>query len=311
MGKALHVEAPCKINLHLRVQGRRSDGYHCLESVFLALDFGDTLHFFPDFAGDVCAVRWYGPAGEGSVFGAGFKPEENIVLKAAALFRARTGFDRPVRMELDKRVPLGGGLGGGSSDAAAVLLAFNALAGTALAAGTLRDMAEELGSDVPFFLGLNRGSAALVSGRGEHILPIGDPRPLWVVLVNPGFSSSTAAAFRLFDETGGPAFSGPSGEALAAALGEPPRNWPYSNDFLPVFLAAGTAKVREVYGGILQDLKALGAEFAGLSGTGATCFGIFTSRDRAIRAEISLKKSWVFVQLTVPLRVQKYGITIR
>jgi 4-diphosphocytidyl-2-C-methyl-D-erythritol kinase len=70
MGKALHVKAPCKINLHLHVKGRRSDGYHCLESVFLALDFGDTLHFFPGSAavGDVCAVRWDGPAG------GGFKP---------------------------------------------------------------------------------------------------------------------------------------------------------------------------------------------------------------------------------------------
>jgi 4-diphosphocytidyl-2-C-methyl-D-erythritol kinase len=213
-------------------------------------------------------------------------------------------------MELDKRVPLGGGLGGGSSDAAAVLAAFNALAETALAAETLGEMAEELGSDVPFFLGLDRGPAALVQGRGERTLPIGEPPPLWVVLVNPGFPSGTAAAFRLLDETGGPAFSGPSGEALAAALGEEPRNWPYSNDFLPVFLAAGTAKAREAYSGILQDLKALGAEFAGLSGTGATCFGIFTSRDRAVRAETALKKLWVFVQLTVPLRVQKYGITI-
>jgi 4-diphosphocytidyl-2C-methyl-D-erythritol kinase len=131
-----------------------------------------------------------------------------------------------------------------------------------------------------------------------------------VALVNPGFSSSTAAAFRLFDEAGGPAFSGPSGEALAAALGEDPESWPYSNDFLPVFLAAGTTKAREAYSGILRDLKALGAAFAGLSGTGATCFGIFTGRDRAIRAAVCLKKSWRFVQLTVPLRVQKYGITI-
>ena len=310
MGKTLCIAAPCKINLHLQVQGRRSDGYHGLESVFLALDFGDTLHFFPGSAGDACVVRWNGPAGEDAVFGAGFKPEENIVLRAAALFRARTGFDRPVRMELDKRVPLGGGLGGGSSDAAAVLRGFNLLAGTALAAETLGEMAAELGSDVPFFLGLDRGPAALVSGRGERVIPIGGLRPLWVVLVNPGFSSSTAAAFRLLDEAGGPAFSGPSGGALAAALGEEPRSWPYSNDFLPVFLAGATVKAREAYGGILQDLKALGAEFAGLSGTGATCFGIFTSRDRAIRAEMSLKRSWFFVQLTVPLRVQKYGITI-
>ncbi|MDR2185227.1 MAG: 4-(cytidine 5'-diphospho)-2-C-methyl-D-erythritol kinase [Treponema sp.] len=307
MEKALHIEAPCKINLHLHVQGRRFDGYHSLESIFLALNFGDTLRFFPvsSAAGDVCIVRWDGPAGESPVSGDGFKPEENIVLKAAALFRARTGFDQPVRVELDKRIPLGGGLGGGSSDAAAVLRAFNTLAGTALAADAMVEMAEELGSDVPFFLDLNRGPAALVSGRGEYVLPLGEPPPLWVVLVNPGFSSGTAAAFRLLDEAGGPAFSGPSGEALAAVLREEPRKWSYSNDFLPVFLAAGAAKAREAYSGILRDLKVLGAEFIGLSGTGATCFGIFTSRDQAIWAEIFLKKFWSFVQLTVPLRVQK------
>jgi 4-diphosphocytidyl-2-C-methyl-D-erythritol kinase len=312
MGKALHIEAPCKINLHLHVKDRRSDGYHSLESIFLALDFGDTLHFFPgsrvhgagDTMDDTCAVRWDGPAA-GPAAGAGFKPEENIVLKAAALFRARTGFDRPVRVELVKRVPLGGGLGGGSSDAAAVLAALNVLAGTGLSVEALGEMAAELGSDVPFFLALDRSPAALVSGRGERILPIGGPGPLWVVLVNPGFSSPTAAAFRLLDESGGPAASGPSGEALAAALGEAPRDWPYGNDFLPVFLAAGTVRAREAYSGILQDLKALGADFAGLSGAGSTCFGLFTGGDRAFRAEKRLKKRWPFVQLTVPLRVQK------
>ncbi|MDR2110326.1 MAG: 4-(cytidine 5'-diphospho)-2-C-methyl-D-erythritol kinase, partial [Spirochaetaceae bacterium] len=192
MGKALCVEAPCKINVHLRVKDRRSDGFHDLESVFLALSWGDTLRveLVDGEPGDEIRLDAKIPLGEP------LPPGRNIIRRAAALFRDRTGFKGALRFTLEKRVPLGAGLGGGSSDGASALLALNALTGAGLSGEVLRGMAERLGSDVPFFLS---GGAALVTGRGERIRNIEPPRDIRVVLVNPGFSSGTAEAFRLLD----------------------------------------------------------------------------------------------------------------
>jgi 4-diphosphocytidyl-2-C-methyl-D-erythritol kinase len=184
----LTIAAPGKINLHLRVKGIRSDGYHELESIFLALNFGDTLRF--TLLDEPGAMDIRVPAG------GVLPPGENTVFKAAALFRAETGFNRGLRVDAEKRIPLGGGMGGGSSDAASTLLALNCLSGAGLSAARLGEMAGKLGSDVPFFL---TGGAAWVSGRGERIQPLPVPPGLRVALVNPGFSSGTAEAFRLLD----------------------------------------------------------------------------------------------------------------
>ena len=138
------VEAPCKINLHLRVKERRPDGFHELESVFLALSWGDRLEF-----------ELRGEPGRSEIELAGPVPgtiprEKNLVYQAAALFRERTGFNRGLRVRLEKRVPLGAGFGGGSSDAAAALRALDTLAGTGLSPEVLGELAGKLGSDVPF-----------------------------------------------------------------------------------------------------------------------------------------------------------------
>ena len=232
----LSLEAPCKINLHLRVKGRRADGYHELESIFLALAFGDTLRVeVLEKTGPIVLFREYRiPGGEETP---PLPPERDLIYRAAALFREKTGFEKALRIRLEKRIPLGGGLGGGSSDAAAVLRGLDALAGTALSREALASMAGTLGSDVPFFLA---PGAAWVSGRGERIRPLRVPEKLRVVLVNPGFPSDTAAAFRRLDRdraeadgrTGG---REPDPESLTAALGESPGIWPYGNDFCPFF----------------------------------------------------------------------------
>jgi 4-diphosphocytidyl-2-C-methyl-D-erythritol kinase len=257
--------------------------------------------------------------------GALLGPERNSVVQAAALFRERTGFEKPLRVRLRKRIPLGGGLGGGSSDAASTLLALDALAGTSLSLDALAEMALSLGSDVPFFLS---GGAAFVSGRGERIRPLKPPPRLWVLLVNPGFPSATGAAFARLDawrqdarhqaaSTGpsgaaaltgaastGPAARAASVEALCAALEGPPGAWPYGNDFLPAFLTPLPGEgglsggPREAYAAMLGDLRARGAEFTGLSGSGSTCFGVFTRQGAAEKAKKDLIKRWNFVQLT-------------
>jgi 4-diphosphocytidyl-2-C-methyl-D-erythritol kinase len=168
-------------------------------------------------------------------------------------------------------------------------------------------MAGKLGSDVPFFL---TGGAAWVSGRGEHIRPLPIPPGLRVVLVNPGFSSGTAGAFRLLDASrnGGsgsfpePGFPAP--EVYMKALEGPPRDWPFFNDFLPVLnLEAGGA-----YHRILTRLKDLGADFSGLSGAGSTCFGLFTDGKTAEMAAKALEKERPFVELTFPLARPAYAV---
>ena len=315
MRNALRIEAPCKINLHLRVKGRRSDGFHELESVFLALAAGDTLHF------EVAPTR-----GTGDTFlvedkraeaagGAETLPRgNNIVLKAVDLFRSRTGFTPPLGIRLEKRIPLGAGLGGGSSNGAATLRALNTLAGKPLDEAGLRQAAAELGSDVPFFLG-NAGTA-LVSGRGEHIQAIEGPPDCAVLLVKPGFPSNTAEAFRLLDahREGNPIEgysiegNGAEQSELAQALKGPPSRWPFRNDFLEVFLERGQRMVRDTYRTILGRLKEAGADFCGLTGSGSACFGIFTGEgggrspaSPAEKAAKALKTPEVFTLLTFPL----------
>jgi 4-diphosphocytidyl-2-C-methyl-D-erythritol kinase len=291
----IRVEAPAKINLHLKIGEKRSDAYHELESVFLTLAFGDTLRLKTLKTGGSLELRmdWKTAAED-------LPPERNILRRAVDLFRARSGFDQGLSVLVKKRIPLGGGLGGGSSDAAALLLGLNRLSGAGLSRKTLGEMAETLGSDVPFFL---EGGAAWVSGRGENIRPLDLPEGIKVVLVNPGFPSDTAGAFRLLDEerkNGEIPVLRDDAEEYARALGQDPRKWPFVNDFLPVFLKAGLP-----YGAVLSRLRELGADFAGLSGSGSTCFGVFTDGGIAKKAGSFLMKQWKAVKLTFPLRARQ------
>jgi 4-diphosphocytidyl-2-C-methyl-D-erythritol kinase len=298
----LTIEAPAKVNVHLWVKARRTDGFHDLESIFLALAFGDTLEFEPlaeDTALEMCMEGDTAPD-------TALPMEKNLVFKAISLFRNRTGYTQGLRVRVKKRIPLGGGLGGGSSDAASTLLALNSLyaarGNSPLTVASLAEMAASVGSDAPFFLA--ETGAAWVSGRGERIKPLEVPQNLYFVLVNPGFPSETAKAFRLLDEfraaAGVEPAAGPPEAALIRAFSDHPQNWPFTNDFLPVFLqdspALGDAarSCRE----ILSQLRKLGAGFAGLSGSGSTCFGVFLDREEAQKAEAILSKTWRFVKFS-------------
>ncbi|MDR0525278.1 MAG: 4-(cytidine 5'-diphospho)-2-C-methyl-D-erythritol kinase [Spirochaetaceae bacterium] len=287
--QSLEVPAPCKINVHLRIKNRRADGYHALESIFLALAFGDVLRFEEvEEKGTQVTMDWRIP--EGPI-------ENNSVLAAAALFRERTGFGAGIRIQVEKRIPLGAGLGGGSSDAAATLKALNRLAGRPLKNQALQEMAEKLGSDVPFFLS---GGAAWVSGRGEKVAPLPIPQGIEVLLVYPGFPSDTKKAFRLLDEVR--SRSGDSrGEEEHNDLTEPPAKWKYRNDFLPVLLSAGDSGAAEAYRALLGSLTEGGADFTGLSGSGSTCFGVFTDTTAARKTAQAVGGEKNFVQLTFPL----------
>jgi 4-diphosphocytidyl-2-C-methyl-D-erythritol kinase len=299
----IQVPSPCKINLHLSVGEGRADGYHNLESIFQTLEFGDTLDIEVLEEEGACEVLLSSSLSWGD-FPA--SAEENLVYRAVSLFRRRTGFNRGLRLRLEKRVPPGGGLGGASSNAAAALGALDALAGTGLGPAELRDLALRLGSDVPFFLAdapgpggapaLGCGGTAWVSGRGERIRPLENARSWPVVLVNPGFSSPTGEAFRRLDarRAGGTGRGGPGREALIAALEGPPGDWPFWNDFLPALEAGEGA----AYGPIISALRKAGAAFAGLSGAGSSCFGVFLDREEAEKAARLLANHWIFVTMT-------------
>ncbi|MCL2374058.1 MAG: 4-(cytidine 5'-diphospho)-2-C-methyl-D-erythritol kinase [Treponema sp.] len=300
--KACIIEAPCKINLHLRIGERRPSGFHDVESIFAALALADTLRFDRAEGVGINAPSENAPSGSvlfvsnelaGSwrprsrcldELGISPEPEDNLVLRAVSLFREKTGFRAALRIRLDKRIPAGAGLGGGSSDAASTLSALNLLAGQPLGIMDLSEMAGRLGSDVPFFLA---GSAAFVCGRGDQVEPIPPPAGLWVILVKPPFASGTAQAYRLLDEARA-AFplcaESPPKENLIKNLSRAPQAWPFQNDFLPVFLGRNEAEAA-AYRDILSSLRRAGALFAGLSGSGSCCFGVFAAKEAAQRAE--------------------------
>jgi 4-diphosphocytidyl-2-C-methyl-D-erythritol kinase len=313
------IDAPAKLNLHLNIGERRPDGFHDIESLFIALTYGDTLSFeiipsdimFPSYNTEII-LDWQLPWGSAD----DLNPGKNIVNKAVSLFRERTGFDKRLKIVVEKRIPLGGGLGGGSSDAAATLLALNRLASPQglVNGAVLVEMGASLSSDVPFFLqtALNETPIAWVSGRGESVQSFVPPplvQNLSLVLVNPGFPSDTAAAFRLLDElratdpqtktfiSNSPL---PTPYSLLPILSGSPQDWPFTNDFLPVFEVGYKQKKPDsgsfsVYLEIISTLRELGADFSGLSGSGSTCFGVFSSQYKASMAKEQLLKHWKFI----------------
>jgi 4-diphosphocytidyl-2-C-methyl-D-erythritol kinase len=268
------VLAPAKVNLALHVLGRRPDGYHEIDTLFQAIDLYDEVEV--ELAGEGITV---------DVEGADLGPmEQNLAYRAAALFLAEIDSDVGVTVRLAKRIPHGAGLGGGSSDAAAVLRCLAALLG-GVHPTRLHAMGAELGSDVPFFLG--ESPLARGTGRGEVLesltaLPAAD-----VVLVSPPLHVATAEAYGALavsrrgkvpveDRTS------PIGLASWHDLRSVARN-----DFEPVLAAAHPEIPRA-----LAALRAAGASVAMMTGSGSTCFGVFGdaaaagSAERALRSEL-------------------------
>lgn len=187
MPRFLHdCAAPAKLNLFLHVTGRRSDGYHLLQSVFQLIDLHDTLHF--DLRDDDAIKRTTDIAGVPS--------DEDLVVRAARLLRAAAAergiATAGVDIAITKRLPMGGGIGGGSSDAATTLLALNHLWETGFTRAELMRLGLALGADVPFFL---LGKNAFVEGIGEQLTPLATP-PAWFVVVHPGVSVPTPIIFK-------------------------------------------------------------------------------------------------------------------
>lgn len=176
-----HWPAPAKLNLFLHITGRRTDGYHLLQSVFQFLDYGDELSFAPRSDGQVCRVDAL----------AGVAEADDLTLRAARSLQQLSGTSLGVDIHINKRLPMGAGLGGGSSDAATTLVALNQLWSLGLSLERLSELGLKLGADVPVFV---RGQAAWAEGVGEQLTPIELPEP-WFVVVVPPCHVSTAEIF--------------------------------------------------------------------------------------------------------------------
>lgn len=190
------VRAPAKLNLFFEVLAKRSDGFHEIETLMVPIGLYDTLVASPDASGRITLdCRWAAP-GDGAALSTAFgtlpEAEHNLVYKAVELLRARACVEQGIRIELIKRIPTLAGLGGGSSDTAAALLAANAVWNLRWQRDALADLAAELGSDGPFFFA---GGAAICRGRGERVEPVRGLGGIHCVVVRPPAGLSTAEVY--------------------------------------------------------------------------------------------------------------------
>ncbi len=258
---------PAKVNLYLRVVGRRPDGYHEVVTVMQPLSLADVLTVSLGGEGlSLTCDRPELPQGE-----------ENLVWRAARQFQEETGLRQGVRLSLAKHIPVAAGLGGGSSDAAGALLALNELAGKPLADRHLHRLASLLGADVPFFLARE---PAVGRGTGTQLRAV-TLLPYWYLLVNPGVPLSTRWVYENLDLA---ALAGPS--AAEAWDPEHPETWVH-NDL-------GTVAVKRFpeLAQLLAGLKEAGAWCQGVSGSGPTLFGLFHTREAAHQAGLTLRRTF-------------------
>ncbi len=291
-GHAVNVLAPAKINLGLEVVRKRRDGYHEVVTLLQAIRLSDSLRIrLSEKPGIRLTAR---PGG----FDLG-PPERNLAVRAAVLLPAPAGHPPGLEIELTKRIPVGAGLGGGSSDAAAVLVGLNALRRHGLSPEDLERLGAALGSDVPFFI---RGGTQLGTGRGEQVqaLPPWPAQP--VLLVYPNVSVSTRDVYQR--ATFGLTKSGPLSNVLSH--GFPTDFWvaqrteagsSLRNDLEPAVLM-----VAPVVGGVIRQLRNLGSGFVRVSGSGSAVFGTAPDRRTALRWERRLEDEGHWCKTVLPSR---------
>lgn len=261
----LRVEAFAKINLSLAVLGKRCDGYHELDTVFQAIDLSDRLTFAP---ADELRLSVDAPG-----LSAG---EDNLVLRAARLLKKELSVDAGAEIRLEKRIPWGGGLAGGSSDAASTLRSLVALWRREASEETLHRLALEVGSDVPFFL---VGGRARGRGRGEKLERLPDGPKRGVLLLVPPFPLSTPDVFRALAAL--PLTGAGADTNLRASDRDGVSN---RND-----LERAAETLRPEVRRLREALSEVGAEAARLSGSGSTVFGLFADRESAEHAARMLR----------------------
>jgi 4-diphosphocytidyl-2-C-methyl-D-erythritol kinase len=292
----LRVEAPAKVNLVLELMGLLPDGYTEIQTIFQTLDLADTLE-----------LSVLG-AGEGITLDVDREldcaPEDNLVWRAARAFLDRAGLDKGLAIRLEKRVPHGAGLGGGSSDAAAMLRALEDLFPRALSPAEVEAIAASLGADVPYFL---EGGLALGTGRGDQLQLLPELSPLWLVLVRKGDPLGTAEVYRKAREGLTRRDVAPNIRRFFCHLREAgdaaPPVW---ND-----LQAAAVELQPAIGELIEDLAGLGGQ-AVMTGSGSAVFAIFPDERGARMAAGDIERrwpeAWVVVTRTRPGRTPRTAL---
>jgi 4-diphosphocytidyl-2-C-methyl-D-erythritol kinase len=266
----MRLRSLAKINLDLRVLHRRPDGFHELRTIFQTISLADSIEVE------------YQPGRTKIELKSNLNISDNLILRAAdAVMKAAraTGF---LRFNLIKRIPLGGGLGGGSSNAACVLLALPRLLKKRIRLAKLMELAAELGSDVPFFL---MGGTAVGLGRGTELYPLPDAPPSPGLLITPGIHSSTAAAYAALERKGLPEVSTDMINKFQSVAWGASQEW--TNDFeMVVFNQHPQLKSMK------EKLLKSGARRAMMTGSGSALFGLFATRERRDRAAEVFRKEF-------------------
>jgi 4-diphosphocytidyl-2-C-methyl-D-erythritol kinase len=276
----MNVKAYAKINLGLHIVGKRQDGFHNIETVFHRINLFDEINIENSFDISISCTDITIPS-----------DNNNLCWKAAELLRKELGMAKGVRIGITKNIPTGAGLGGGSSDAAAVLLALPLLWKIDVKRPIIEKLALQLGSDVPFFL---QNSSAYAEGRGEVLKTIDLALPYWIVLIHPNIHLSTPWAYnRLAEKRNGLFPVRPnmaeqfSADPIRAVLES-------ENDFEEIVFEEHP-KIEK----IKKQLKDLGAAVSLMSGSGSSMFGLFIDKSTALSAAEFFKKEH-FVHLTEP-----------
>ena len=257
----LSLPSPAKINLFLHITGQRSDGYHNLQTLFQLLDFGDKLVFRSNRSGNIKI--------NGNIDGVDEK--NNLIFHAATLLQKSTGCDPGCTIDLTKNLPMGAGLGGGSSNAATTLVGLNALWKCGLTANQLSDLGKTLGADVPVFV---HGESAFAEGIGDILTPLTLPQR-WFLVITPNCHVSTREIFS------NPQLTRNSSPIKIRALS----GVEYRNDCQDV-----VSKLYPAVGTVLQWVENFSAPL--MTGTGASVFCSFDSKSEAQHVLSKLPKQW-------------------
>ncbi len=291
MQSRIEIAAPAKINLTLDVKGKRTDGYHELETIMQQIDLQDRITI------EKGPLGYIGIDSNSSLIP---HNQENLAHRAAALFIDKYAIGAGVKIFIEKNIPIGAGLAGGSSNAAAVLWGLNLLFDCGLAKTELLDLAAQVGSDVPFCL---LGGCALARGRGEILQPLVSRVPLCLLLVKPDFQVSTAEVYRQFDLT-----SVERSPDTAGFL----ESWQHCDiigiaEHMVNVLESVTIKKFPEIALIKVKMKKLGALNALMSGSGPSVFGIFDEKKRAFEAMETMKTSYREVFMVSTHRCNEAG----
>jgi 4-diphosphocytidyl-2-C-methyl-D-erythritol kinase len=285
----LSLRAPAKINWFLRITDKRDDGFHNIESLMQCVTLSDTLHCERILTIEVECDQ-------------NIPVADNLVYRAACLLKERTAYRKGARIAVKKNIPIGAGLGGGSSDAAYALMGLNTLWDLKLSTDELRALGAMIGSDVPFFFD---GPCAFVEGRGERTTPVSLDTSLALLLVMPPLSVSTAWAYDAFDRR---TESGGDGGDIRLPCEKELKKKPLDiklfcqalnkrdfatlmkmldNDLEPVVIERYPV-IKEIKTRLLEA----GAALSAMSGSGPAIFGVFVSRDAAEQAQRAMKPNW-------------------